>query len=378
MRECKRQGCYVMLLTVERLAGYQWPRESIDELFLMPDFSDREALLNAVSYLARSRPIDRIAAMDDYDVEVAASLREHLRCPGMGETTARLFRDKLAMRVQARDQGILVPPFVPVLNYAALSSYMEAVPPPWVLKPRSEASAVGIRKINEPEELWPVLDSLGDRQSHFLLEKYVPGDVFHVDAITYNGKILFAEYHKYGSPPFDVAHYGGIFSSITLPSGPDKEALAELHGRVLEELNFVRGVTHTEFIKGYDGRFYFLETAARVGGAYLFELVQASSGLNLWAEWARIEIAGGEAPYAPEPTRDLPAGLIISLARQEHPDTSAYNDPEITWKLDEHSHAGLIVVSEDIRRVEELIADYTERFMADFYAMQPALDKPSS
>ena len=59
-------------------------------------------------FLARTRLIDRIVPLDDYDVETAAALREHLRVPGMGDTTARYFRDKLAMRVQARDRGLQV------------------------------------------------------------------------------------------------------------------------------------------------------------------------------------------------------------------------------------------------------------------------------
>ncbi len=60
---------------------------------------------------------------------------------------------------------------------------MAHVPGPWLLKPRAEASALGIRKIAQPEDLWRSLDELGDRQSYFLLEKFVPGDIFHVDSI---------------------------------------------------------------------------------------------------------------------------------------------------------------------------------------------------
>jgi hypothetical protein len=58
----------------------------------MPDIQ------HAISYLARSRKIDRIIPLDDYDVLTAAAIREHTRIPGMGQTTARRFRDKLAMR----------------------------------------------------------------------------------------------------------------------------------------------------------------------------------------------------------------------------------------------------------------------------------------
>ena len=64
---------------------------------------------------------------------------------------------------------------------------MERVPAPWVLKPRSEASAIGIKKMHAPDEVWRTLEQLGDRQSFYLLERFVPGDIFHVDSIVSEG-----------------------------------------------------------------------------------------------------------------------------------------------------------------------------------------------
>ena len=141
--------------------------------------------------MARGRRYDRIVALDEFDLEKAAQIREHMRIPGMGTTTAGCYRDKLAMRVIARAMGFLVPEFCRVLNYDELRAYMAAVPAPWLLKPRSEASALGIRKIQEPEQLWRALDELGDRQSHFLIEEFVPGDIFHVDSIVNEHEVVF-------------------------------------------------------------------------------------------------------------------------------------------------------------------------------------------
>lgn len=380
LRECKREGCRVLLLTLERLAAAEWPRECLDEVHLMPSLAQRQDVIHAVSYLARSQPIDRIVPLDDYDVETAAALREHLRCPGMGDTTARFFRDKLAMRVQAQDRGILVPSFVHVLNYARLADWMAQTPAPWVLKPRSEASAVGIQKINNAAELWPALDKQGDRQSYYVLEQYIAGDVYHVDAIHAEREVVFALAHQYGHPPMNVAHDGGIFTSHTLPhDSADSQTLLSLHRELMQALNMVRGVTHTEFIKGRtDGRFYFLETAARVGGAYIAESVEAATGINLWAEWAKIEISGGATPYVvPIPRNDY-AGLLVSLARQEWPDLRAYNDPEVVWRLHRKNHAGLVVAAPDPARVAALLDSYTQRFAADFFATLPPLTKPTS
>ena len=376
LEQCKREGCHVILVTLEPLLGKPWAREFIDEVFAVHSLTERRAVVNAVSYLARTRDIARVVPLDDYDVEIAAHLREHLRIPGMGETTARYFRDKLAMRARARDRGLAIPEFVHVLNHAKIHEFLSTVPAPWLLKPRSEASSVGIRKLERAEDVWKVIEELGDAQSSYLIERMIPGDVYHVDAIVSEREVVFAEVHQYRKPLFELLHQGGgIFATRTIPRGtPIERALLDAHARVVEHLNLVRGVTHTEFIVGKDdGEVYFLETAARVGGAHIADLVEASTGLNPWREWAKIEIAQGEEPYVLPPHRKDYGGLILSLSRQEKPDTSAYNDPEIVWRLDGQPahHVGLIVRADSYERVEELLTSYERRVAADFMATLP-------
>ncbi len=382
MRECKQQGWRVLLLTSESLRNADWPRESIDETFYMPDVNKqwkRDDVILGVSYMAKTLQFDRIVPLDDFDLETAAALREHLRIPGMGETTTRYFRDKLAMRARALDGGLPVPEFVQVLNREALTSFMNKIPAPWMLKPRSLAGAIGIKKIQSEAELWAAAEKLGDQQSFYLLERYLPGDIFHVDSIVYEREEKFSIASRYGAPPLDVSHGGGVFTSRTLqPDAPESRALVELNREVLKAFGLVRGVSHSEFIRSRDdGRFYFLETAARVGGAHLADMVEAASGVNMWREWAKIEIAGGKEPYtAPQRKPDC-AGILVSLANQEHPDTSRFSDPEVVWRMNKAHHIGLIVRSAQAERVEQLLADYIKRIEQEHLAFQPAPERPS-
>jgi biotin carboxylase len=380
LRACKRLGCTVYLLTVEKLRDADWPRESIDEMFYMPAELPIAELTNAVTFAARTRHIDRIVALDEFDMENAAALREHLRVPGMGLTTVRYFRDKLSMRGRAREVGILVPEFVHILNYEDLNEFMKRVPGPWLLKPRSQASGIGMKKIHAPEELWPWLEQLGDKQSEYLLEQFIPGTVFHVDSVVSERETLFAEAHGYGAPPLDVSHQGGVFTTRTLlRDSPDSRTLKDLNREVIEGLGLVRGVTHAEFLKAHaDNRVYFIEIAARVGGAYISDVVEASTGINLWREWAHLEVGAGKQPYELSQTKKDYAGVILSLARQEHPDTSAYNDPEIVYRISKYHHAGLILKSPSFQRVDELLNSYAQRFASDYLATQPVPDKPTS
>ncbi len=377
MRECKRQGCVVLLITVEKLRDADWPHESLDEIFYIPNAVKVEDVIHSVSYLARTHKIDRIVALDEFDMETAAALREHLRLSGMGLTTIRYFRDKLAMRTQAHEHGVLVPPFVRVVYHPDLAEYMERVPGPWVLKPRTEAAAIGIKKINHPDELWPTLEELGDRQSYFLLEKFVPGDVYHVDAVVYGGEVVFHTVSKYRQPPMRVAHEGGVFiTGMLARESEEAQQLTEANTKVLKALGLPRGVTHTEFIRAHsDGQFYFLECAARVGGAYISDMIETATGISLWREWAKIEIAAGKQPYELPPVSPDYGGIVLSLAKQDDPDTSAYNDPEVAVRLKKHHHAGLILRSPSADRIRELQEAYAPRFVQDFVAVEPPRDQ---
>ena len=368
MRECKRHGCRVILLTAEKLREADWPRESLDDTFYLPAEIPLADIVKAVTHLARGQKIDRIVALDEYDMETAATLREHLRVPGMG------------MRMKALDRGVRVPDFVPVVNHADIRYYLAHVPGPWVLKPRQEASAIGIKKIHAGEELWPVLEQLGDKQASYLLERFVPGEVYHVDSVVSENQVVFANVSKYGKPPMNVAQGGGVFTTFTVPRGSEEDSgLREINRDLIAALGLVRGVAHTEFIQAQaDGHFYFLECAARVGGAYINEMVEAATGVNLWREWARIEIAGEHGRYQLPPVREEYAGVILSLARQEEPDTSGYNDPEVVLRIKRHHHAGLILRSTDSQRVRSLLEGYSERFAQEFLAVEPPREKPTA
>jgi biotin carboxylase len=380
MRQCAAMGCRTALLTVDKLKFADWPRDILEDVLTMPPNLGVEEVIRTVSYVARGWKIDRIVALDEFDMETVAALREHMRIPGMGRTTTAHFRDKLAMRFEAQRAGALVPEFCAVLNYDDLRVYMANVPAPWVLKPRAEASAIGIKKIQDPEQLWRTLDELGDRQSYYILERFVPGDIYHVDAITSERQVVFAAVSRYGKPPMQVMHEGGVFTTrIVNRSGDDAKHLTELNARLIPAMGLVRGVTHGEYIRGKDGRFYFLEVAARVGGAFIADVVEFATGVNLWAEWARIEVSSmrGE-PYALPYMKQDYAGSVLCLAKTAEPDTSMFNAPEIVYRMKKHHHAGMIVHSPDADRVRALLEDYSVRFAETYLAVAPVPDKPTA
>ncbi|WP_338877108.1 ATPase [Spirosoma sp. SC4-14] len=385
MRTCKALGHTVYLLTDQKLDDKPWPREAIDEFFFLPSSSNAtenlDQMILGLAHAMRSRRIDRVVALDDFDVEKGALIRETFRIPGMGQTTARFFRDKLAMRMRASAEGIRVPAFSPLFHDETITEFLRSTEGPWLIKPRSEASATGIRKVNSLDEAWAVIHSLEEYRHEFLIEVFKPGRVYHVDSISYNGTIVFTRASNYLATPMEVAHGGGVFRTMSLPTDTaETESLQAINVRVLNAFGMQHSASHSEYIRGdHDGELYFLETSSRVGGAHIAEMVEAASGINLWREWAKLENAVAlNLPYEVPAHHPQYAGLIISLARQQWPDLSGFTAPEIWWRMNREYHIGLIVRSESPDRVQQLLDDYMHQIYTEFHASAPVPDKPTN
>ncbi len=384
LRECGARGARVFLITREKWRDEAWPHDALEAFIPLPNDAPPDLYIQVAADIARRNKLKAVVALEEFDVVTAGLAREHLRLPGMTSSAARLFRDKLAMRGAARAAGVRVPEFVGLTNLQDIGEFMGRVPAPWVLKPRTDVSAIGIRKLREAEGVWRAIDELDararphERASFHLLERFVAGEVFHVDSIVCGGEVKFAGVNRYGRPPLNVAHDGGVFISHSLEHDADERGeLLDINRRVITALGLRRGAAHAEFIRGAgDGELYFLEIAARVGGAYLAETLEAATGINLWREWARLELAGEGEPYEPPAPRRDHSGIVLSLARQEWPDTSAYDDPEISFRLRKPYHVALVVRSPSLARVSELLDSYAGRFAADFIAVAPPLERP--
>jgi len=383
IHECKAQGCNVILVTKEKMLKEDWPRESLDDLIAVPNDAGPPLFVDLLAFLARKMKIDRVIALEEFDVVTAALMREHLCLSGLSSSGAKVFRDKLSMAVHSQRAGINVPEFLPLVNAEEIDEYMKRVPGPWVIKPRSDVSAIGIRKVSEPMEVWRAVDEMNEREnlreraSYYVLARFIAGEVFHVDSVVNDGKVVFAGTNQYGRPPMQVAHQGGAYVSRTLARGSeDEKTLLATNKKLVRALRLERGATHAEFIKSdADGKFYFLEIAARVGGAYIAEVLEAASGVNLWREWAKLEISDGKGSRI-TPSRKEYAGIILSLAKQEYPDTSAYVEEEIVHRVKKRHHAGLIVRAPRLERVNELLDEYGHRFAEDFVAVAPPPERP--
>jgi biotin carboxylase len=377
--ECHERNWRVTLVTSEKLLDEAWAWTSLSEVKTVHNAATQEDYIRAVTNIAGTRPIDRIVGIDEFDVLTAAKAREHLQIEGMSGSYLLRFRDKLRMRNTAIAAKLPCPEFVGVFNQADLEDFLETVPAPWIIKPRTEVNAHGIRKCATKDEVWRTLNDFDNRHtwrdhpSQFLIERFVEGDVFHVDSVVENGKVAASGVSGYGAPPFKVSHQGGVFTTAVLPyKSKQRKELEKLNKQLLKTFGYERGVAHAEFLQSAEtGEFYLLEVAARVGGAYIADVLEQASGFNLWREWAKLETTTKDDSYKPPKLRKDYAGIVLCLAKQEKPDTSHYTDSEIVYRVTKTNHVGFIFHSKKRERIDELLGDYTKRLSKEFLSVVP-------
>lgn len=383
LEECQNAGWHVTLVTRKDLLDAPWVWTAVNEVKTVERHASQQDYIRVITNIAGSQPIDRIVGLDEFDVLTTAKAREHLQIEGISNSYALRFRDKLRMRNLACAIGLPCPEYVGVFNQREINEFLQTSSAPWVVKPRTEVSAFGIRKCESAEQVWQVLTELDNRHtwrdhpSQFLIERFIEGKVYHVDSVVNEGKIVASGVSEYGTPPFSVSHEGGVFTTFTVPyRSKERKELEKLNRQLLEGFEYTRGVAHAEFLQSKQtGEFYLLEVAARVGGAYIANVVEQASGFNLWREWARLETATDEKPYkAPKLRKDF-AGICLALSKEETPDTSHYTDTEIVYRVTKPKHVGLIFYSNKQKRLNELLQTYSARIASDFLAVAPAKER---
>ena len=182
-----------MLITSQDLEHEPWPRERIDEFFVMPfaNLFKQPDITNAVSFLARSRKIDRIIALDDFDVETVADLASTCACRAWAapRPATSVTSWPCASRPATRASPCRISSTCSTTTTCA-TTWPRARPlgAEAPLRGQLDGHPQGQQR---NDELWPLLDELGDRQSYYVLERFVPGDVFHVDSVVWNKHVLF-------------------------------------------------------------------------------------------------------------------------------------------------------------------------------------------
>ena len=270
--------------------------------------------VSGVAASLRSMGVDAplIGSFAEFSQFGAGVLAHHLRAPNLSMELSLRSRDKRTMKQAYRDGGVPCARWLSVHDLSAPPSEEEVASTvgwPAVLKPVSGMAALGTRLVADHDALVAagravdLPDEVGCQQ--FMLEEYVTGQEFHVDAVWDGGQEWYLAISEYFTPRMSIVP--GEEGSILLDEDENAELYAqvrELHGQVNRAVGITDGATHFEFFRRPDGSLVASEVATRIGGGPAVDLVAGRDGFDLREMWAaqlgrlgRPEVAPGSGTH---------------------------------------------------------------------------------
>ncbi|MFI1153516.1 acetyl-CoA carboxylase biotin carboxylase subunit family protein [Streptomyces sp. NPDC020817] len=259
-----------------------------------------------IRQLARTRRFAHVITDNEYDLERAARIREDLGIPGQSVRSARQFRDKVVMK-QTAGRTVATPRYARLKTIVDLTRFIEENDYPVVVKPVSQGGSRDIVVLRDEDGLMEF--SRRHWREDLMVEDFVEGEIYHVDAILAPG-YRFVASSRYLRDCLGVlsGHNNG---SLQLdPAGKPAQRLEEFLDRVLEAFDTPEvGAYHLEVFRTPEDEFVLCEIASRVGGSRIPALTRLTYGIDLHATWLRLSCG---LPVDPAPTAP-PAELRGSI-----------------------------------------------------------------
>lgn len=226
----------------------------------------------AQDYLHKSH-FDAIVALDEFDMVLAAELREQFHIKGQSVNQAKTFRDKNKMTQKISDLGFKIPHSKKISSYMELKLFFKQYED-IILKPLDGAGSVDTFHLKRENDLISFDSNHFWKDKTILVQEYIYSDVYHIDGFMAHGNIIYCEPSQYIYNPLLIKE-GISAAAISLDhsSEPFKKLVdyaSELSRRLYPNGTFL---FHLEVF--YDGHeITFLEIASRMGGARIRQNLQ--------------------------------------------------------------------------------------------------------
>ncbi|MEU9855173.1 biotin carboxylase [Streptomyces sp. NPDC047974] len=240
--------------------------EAAGDVVTVERTDDLEAVRAAVRVLAvrHGRP-ERIVALKEDDLLIAAALREEWDCPGQRTAQLAKFRDKYLMASAVAEAGLELPEFELATDEATVLDFAGRFGWPVIVKPVMGSSSEGVAKLDGPEEL----ASLRLDDGPMMVQRFHPGLIYHVDGVFTGEEIRHVRASRYVNTCLGFRS-GDFLGSVEEDDEAVNQAIREAAAGYLRALSDEPLVFHLEvFVDRSSGtpRCSFLEVGARVGGA---------------------------------------------------------------------------------------------------------------
>jgi len=256
----------------------------------VPSLLNEEDVIERVHNWLRGHSIDRVLANWEPLVMTAARLNERLGLPGMSTDAVHGFRDKQVMKERVAAAGVRVPRAVRVTSIADVWSAMEVTGFPAIIKPISGAGSADTYKVESRAELERVLPQMR-HVAEAICEEFIDGEEFTYDTVCIDGTPVYESVTQYFPNALEMRSHewiSPVMLSVRDLDQPHIKAGIELGRKALSALGMGDGMTHLEWFRTASGEVVFGEVACRPGGACVVDLMNYTSDIDLFREWARV------------------------------------------------------------------------------------------
>ncbi|XRQ06698.1 ATP-grasp domain-containing protein [Actinomadura welshii] len=302
LRRARDRGMRVAVL--DRTRGLEWAKDALgprDQGYPITG-EGTEAWQAAAAKALADGPVDAVLAFSEQHVVTAARLAGELRLPGPGLRAALTSRNKYLQRDLFGRHKLPQPEHQ--LCYQLEQALEWAAPRfPVVAKPLTGMGSEGVEIVQDDI----MLKSWFERHPAdppFLVERYLSGPEFSMEAIVDRGEIAFHGLTEKTTtdPPFcvEVAHR----FPAALPAA-ERGAARDVLAGVVRALDVGSGIVHLE-LRMEPGGPHIMEVAVRTPGDNIMDMVEAATGFDLYD--AAIAVARGEP--APRPAGSPGAAAV--------------------------------------------------------------------
>jgi biotin carboxylase len=288
-------------------------KRHLDDYLQVRSMLDEEDVFQRVLTWARGKRIDRIEANWEPVTVLAARLREALGIPGMSLDTVLGFRDKPLMRERVGGAGLRIPMTERVTSRAEAHAAVQKTGFPAILKPVAGAGSADTFRVDSVEDLDRALAQMG-HHAEASCEEFITGEEFTYETITIDGVPVLESVCKYYPNALDARKnewISPIILSIRDLNSPEIRGGVALGRQVLKALGMGTGFTHMEWYRRPNGEAVFGEIACRAPGANMVDLMNYTSDIDLYREWARAVCWHS---FGASPERKYNAAIIFKRA----------------------------------------------------------------
>lgn len=289
-------------------------------LHVVDNYFDDQSVLNILQDINNKSKISALIALDELDLERASLFREFFGIQGQKYSETIIFRNKYFMKLYALKSGIKIPKFTYLSSNHPLDLQFIHFDKKYVLKDVDGTGSMNIR-VEYGEEIVKKISG----QEEKLIEEYIDiKNMYSVDGLILNGKVIFSCLHRYNQPTIDSN--GEFTTTIVETVSPDEliysEAM-EFHRTLLPyyESFLSHGcyAFHTEIFHTTSNQFLLCELHSRCGGARISELVRQSYSISM--EEIVVKYAAGminlENFQFPKTPKNLHAVFMLPKKRGE-------------------------------------------------------------